>query len=265
MDNPFVSPTILSFCPGILGLERGLERAIGKFTVAAYCEIEAFICANLVTGMETGILAPAPIWTDAKTFPSQYFRGKIHGIIGGYPCQPFTVSGDRKGESDPRHLWPFFRNRINTIKPFWCLFENVAGHLTLGYEQVKRDLEEMGYLIKEGIYSAEEVAANQKRERLFILALANSCSSRNEAWLSETKQRQKGFSEIINHSSLGSQWVAAPDKKQYEWEAPRLIPSMVSTFHGYNFREDLLRAYGNSVVEQTAEIAFIDLLNKHLK
>lgn len=97
MDNPFQSPAVLSFCAGLLGLERGLERAIGKLNVAAYCEIEAFICENLVAGMETGFLAPAPIWTDAKTFPAQHFHGKIHGIIGGYPCQPFSTAGKRMG------------------------------------------------------------------------------------------------------------------------------------------------------------------------
>src|SRR5713226_4580980 len=115
VDNPFDSPVVLSFCPGFLGIERGLERAIGKFTVAAYCEIEAFICANLVAGMESGILAPTPIWSDAKTFPEEGFRGKIHGIIGGYPCQPFSNAGHRKGEDDPRHLWPHIRRHISTI------------------------------------------------------------------------------------------------------------------------------------------------------
>lgn len=85
MDYTEQSPVILSFCPGLLGLERGIERAIGTISVAVYVEIEAFIIANLVAGMESGMVDPAPIWTDAKTFDGVHFRGKIHGLVGGRP------------------------------------------------------------------------------------------------------------------------------------------------------------------------------------
>src|SRR5687767_3415995 len=68
VDNPFKSPAIISFCPGILGIERGLKRAGVHPRVMAYVEIEAYIIANLVAGMEAGVLDPAPVWTDAKTF-----------------------------------------------------------------------------------------------------------------------------------------------------------------------------------------------------
>jgi hypothetical protein len=101
VDNPFESPAILSLCPGILGLERGIERAIGPVRVAAYVEIEAFIVANLVAAMEAGLLAPAPIWTDVKTLNAKVFRKRIHGIIGGYPCQPFSLAGNRGGQMIP--------------------------------------------------------------------------------------------------------------------------------------------------------------------
>lgn len=97
VDNPFNSPAILSLCPGFLGLERGLERAIGPIRVAAYVETESFVVANLVAAMEKGFMAPAPIWTDLKTLNGRIFRGKIHGIIGGYPCQPFSIIGKQQG------------------------------------------------------------------------------------------------------------------------------------------------------------------------
>jgi len=170
------SPVIISLCPGIRGIERGLERIFREVRACAYVEIEAFIVENLLAAMEAGLVAPAPIWTNLKTFNPEPFRGLIDGIIGGYPCQPFSLAGNRAGENDPRHLWPFIREHVRTIKPGWCFFENVAGHLTLGFDVVKRELEEMDYFVEAGIYSAEEIGAPQRRERLFILAIrvANS-------------------------------------------------------------------------------------------
>jgi site-specific DNA-cytosine methylase len=171
VDNTEQSPVILSICPGILGLERGLERAIGPFCVAAYVEIEAFIIANLVYAREQGVLAPAPVWTDVKTFDGNIVRGKIDGIIGGYPCQPFSNAGKQLGTEDPRHLWPYIQRIIAAARPVWCFFENVEGHLSLGYDQVYRSLRDMGYQVEAGMYSAEEVGAPHQRNRLFILAI----------------------------------------------------------------------------------------------
>lgn len=107
VDNTLESPAVLSLCTGMRGLERGIERAIGPVRTVAYVEIEAFIIENLVQQMEQGVLAPAPVWSNLKTFPSEQFHGKIHGITGGYPCQPFSVAGQQKGTEDPRHLWPY--------------------------------------------------------------------------------------------------------------------------------------------------------------
>lgn len=326
MDHPFESPVILSFCPGILGLERGLTRAIGPVRIAAYVEIEAFIIANLIAGMEAGVLDPAPVWTDVKTFDAQPFRGKIHGIIGGYPCQPFSNAGKQLAEQDPRHLWPYLRRHIQTINPFWCFFENVAAHLKLGYRTVKSDLEELGYTVEEGIFTAEEVGAPHKRERLFILALADATEQRlqKSGW-TKPGQSTKAANEVANaygasairklgnilpqsppnegktqrgnwqwgwdefkygHQAMADtmrqrrqlqvereqptikqfKWPAPQGSYQHEWEEPRTIePGMGCTVNGYNFREDFLRALGNSVVEQTAELAFTTLLKKHFE
>lgn len=194
MDNTFKSPAILSLCPGFLGLERGLIRAIGNIRVVAYVEIETFVIANLIAAMEKGFLAPAPVWSDVKTLNGAIFRGKIDGIIGGYPCQPFSHAGQRGGTEDPRHLYPFISGIIKAAGPVWCFFENVAGHLTLGFPEVSADLRSMGYSVEAGIYSAEEAGAPQERDRLFILAIksehvANMQSSRIRG-LSERKQGQ---------------------------------------------------------------------------
>lgn len=315
MDNPFKSPAVISFCPGILGIERGLKRAGVHPHVAAYMEIEAYICANLVAGMEAGILDPAPIWTDAKTFDARPFRGRIHGIIGGYPCPGESLAGLREGHLYKGFIWPAIRRAIAATRPLFCFFENVDDHLTGTYPIVQRSLRNMGYRVEAGVYSAEEVGATQERQRLFVLALANSYNTKWRSWITEilsnerksdvqwgkespnsltscgedvgnticepyrgngsklyaTKARiqqpeEKG-SGIVSRSRIGyTGFPMGQGYEQWEWEEPREVkPGLGLSIDGYNFREDLLRALGNSVVEQTAELAFIDLLNKHLK
>lgn len=207
MDHPIKSPAVLSFCPGVLGLERGLERAIGKIRVMAYVEIEAFIIANLVAGMESGMVDPAPVWSDAKTFDAQPFRGKVHGIIGGYPCPGESLAGLREGHLYKGFIWPSIRRAIAAARPLWCYFENVEAHLTGTFPIVLRSLHNMGYRVEAGIFTAEEVGAPQERERVFILAVANShCAStirelRNlceegQKDEGETRQRQRSRDEF---------------------------------------------------------------------
>ncbi len=301
MDTTKKSPIIISLCTGIRGLERGLERALQQeVRVASYVEIEAFIIANLIAGMEAGVLATAPVWANLKTFPYRGFHGKVHGIIGGYPCPPFSYAGKRKWREDPRHLWPYIWRIVQSVKPVFCFFENVEGHLNLGFEEVSRDLRKLGYNVEAGIYSAEEVGAPHQRKRLFILAiladsdhghlfritkgflpekeaeriqkwnyfqklgqssnLANTISERLEEF-----REQSAWKELTPTERGGTtSWPAGPGQQQCFWEEPRIIESgMGVTVDGYNFREDLLRAAGNGVVEQTAELAFIDLLRKH--
>ena len=314
VDNTFKSPAILSYCTGFGGLERGIKRALGSVRTVAIVEIEAFIIENLLAGMESGVLAPAPIWPNIKTFDARPFRGKIHGIVGGYPCQPFSNAGNRKGTEDPRHLYPYLERDIEAARPVWCFFENVGGHLSLGFDEVYRSLSGMGYAVEAGLYTAAEVGAPHERERLFILAIRKDwladthntgnrtpicrdnrerpqivCCGDNKPQLKPGRQceeladtskpglprrtcgefrgicKKTGACERCKYGGIYAEaWPARPGEPQHAWEEPRTIKSgMGSTINGYNFREDLLRAYGNSVVEQTAEIAFIDLLKKH--
>ena len=162
-------PTVIAFCAGYGGIERGLDLAGLEHRVIAYVEIEAFAIANLVNKMEAGQLPPAPIYTNLKTFPAHLFRDRVDLITGGYPCQPFSAAGQRKGTDDPRHLWPFIRRHIESIRPARCFFENVEGHISLGLSSVISDLEEDGYRTAWGIFSAREVGAPHQRKRVYIL------------------------------------------------------------------------------------------------
>jgi site-specific DNA-cytosine methylase len=97
VDSTNQSPTVLSLCSGIRGLERGLEQAIGPVRTICYVENEAFVIENLAAEMEAGEVAPAPIWPDVKTFKSKIFRDRVDWLLGGYPCTPFSLAGKRKG------------------------------------------------------------------------------------------------------------------------------------------------------------------------
>lgn len=208
--------THISLCSGYAGIDLGLKRAVpGLFTIA-YSEIEAFACANLVAKMEAGHLDPAPIWTDLKTFPWQSFSGKVDILSGGYPCQPFSTAGGRKGSEDPRHLWPYIANGIRLSKPGICFFENVEGHISLGLSTVVSDLEEMGYKVSWGIFSASEVGAPHQRKRTFILANNSMSRARKDhSWLWEGTGRTCGGKRTA--------WPSRQGELQYEWEPSRVM------------------------------------------
>ena len=165
--------THVSLCAGYGGIDLGLKRAIPSLRTIAFSEIEAFACANLVAKMEAGHLDPAPIWTDVKTFPYASFHGKVDILSGGYPCQPFSAAGKRLGADDPRHLWPFIADGVAAMRPEWCFFENVEGHISLGLPNVIEDVAGMGYRTAWGIFSAAECGAPHQRKRVFILAHRN--------------------------------------------------------------------------------------------
>lgn len=171
---------ILSLCTGVGGIELGFKLAVPTSRTVAYVEIEAYACEILVKRMEEKILDEAPIWSNIKSFDGKPWRGKVDIITGGYPCQPFSIAGKKLGDRDPRHLWPYIRRIISEVEPTMCFFENVGGHLQLGFEQVHDDLQRLGYTVKAGLFTAEEVGAPHRRERLFILAYRNHsrcCSS----------------------------------------------------------------------------------------
>ena len=261
--------TVISFCAGYGGIERGLELAGVRIRVIAYVEIEDFAIANLVAKMESGELAPAPIYTDLKTFPASYFRGKVDIFIGGYPCQPFSVAGKGLGKDDPRHLWPYLLEHIRAVNPVRCLWENVTGHIHKGLEEVVEDLEGEGYRATWGIFSAAEVGAKHRRERIFILAGSNSVrelqpkrslenvrgraahSSKqladSERWRPTEVQAEGGFtsSEVpVCESSSGG-------TRGNEWPPE---PAVGRVANGIPNRSHRLKCLGNAVVPPIPEL-----------
>lgn len=161
---------VLSLCSGGAGLDLGVKLAVPRARTVCYVEIEAYACEVLASRMETQQLDEAPIWTDLRSFYGAEWRGVVDCVIGGYPCQPFSVAGKRRGADDPRHLWPAIVDILLDTQPAVCFFENVGHHLRLGFHDVACDLLGMGYRVAAGLFTAEEVGLPHKCERLFIMA-----------------------------------------------------------------------------------------------
>ena len=169
--------------------------------------------------MEAGCLDPAPIWTDVKTFPWHQFRDRVDVLTGGYPCQPFSSAGLRKGTDDPRHLWPFISSGIQVVRPRLCFFENVEGHISLGLREVIADLESLGYETAWGIFSASEVGAPHQRKRVFIMAYRNSERGQLSNWWKQSTEQMS----ISNGEAWRDVWPSRPGQPQHAWEPPRVV------------------------------------------
>jgi DNA (cytosine-5)-methyltransferase 1 len=107
------------------------------------------------------------------------WRGKIDVLSGGFPCQPYSVAGKRKGKDDERHLWPEMCRTIREIKPRWVVGENVYGLVSwndgMVFNEVCTDLENEGYEVQSYIIPACSQDAPHKRDRIFIVAHSNCC------------------------------------------------------------------------------------------
>jgi len=171
---------IADLCAGTGQGALGVRLALGweRVHTVLYVERDSYAAATLVARMADQTLDPAPVWDDVTTCTSPACLAALAGarpliVTAGYPCQPFSCAGKRLGEQDERHLWPHIDEFIEACKPECCFFENVPGHLSMGYARVRGDLERRGYRVAAGLFSAAEVGASHRRERLFILGVAD--------------------------------------------------------------------------------------------
>ncbi len=162
--------TASPLCAGAGGLELGLHLLLPGYRTVCWVERDAYAAATLVARMEDAALDDAPVWSDLRTFDGGAWRGKVDILTAGYPCQPFSAAGLRRGTEDPRHLWPEVARILRETAAPVLVAENVLGHLSLGFDSVREELQAMGYDVAAGLYSAAEVGAPHIRQRLFILA-----------------------------------------------------------------------------------------------
>lgn len=127
-------------------------------------------------------------WPNAKSYGDitktdfTIWRGKIDILTGGFPCQPYSNAGKRKGKEDDRHLWPEMLRAIREISPRWIVGENVRGLTNwnggLVFDEVQADLEAEGYEVLPFLLPACGVNAPHRRDRIWFVAYAES-SNRN--------------------------------------------------------------------------------------
>jgi DNA (cytosine-5)-methyltransferase 1 len=126
-------------------------------------------------------------------------------ITGGYPCQPFSQAGSRRGEHDERHLWPYVRDAIREVRPEFAILENVKGHITLGLAEVLGDIAELGFDAEWSTFRASDVGACHRRERVFILASDPNRPRRSErCWSGAVKQEDSAVERKGNASPYPS-------------------------------------------------------------
>ena len=213
---------ILSLCSGVGGLELGLKLAMPNSRVVAYCEREAYAAAILRKRMEETFLDEAPIWDDVRTFDGKPWRGKVDLITAGFPCQPASTAGKRKGTDDERWIWPDIKRVIREVKPGWVFLENVPGLLSVNsgraFAEILWDLAQAGFDVRWMCLSAADVGANHKRERVWILAHANGTRKLQPQGVEQNKRRRFGNSgEEVPHAlhSRGG-WRAEQQKRNQE-------------------------------------------------
>lgn len=178
-----------SLCTGYGGLDLAVEAVTGGHTVW-YSEFDK----QAAKIMEHHRPDLKNLWDLTKVDWATV--EPIDILTAGYPCQPFSGAGQRKGTNDPRHIWPSIAEAIRLLQPNLVVLENVRGHLSLGFGEVLGDLYILGYDAKWRIIRASDVGAPHQRARLFIVAYP-----KGSRWRSQ--QNRQGASVSTSANGLG--------------------------------------------------------------
>jgi DNA (cytosine-5)-methyltransferase 1 len=177
-----------SLCSGYGGLDMAVEAFYNAETVWM-CDIDKY--SSIVIKERWGL----PNLGNLKTVDWAAVE-PIDILTAGYPCQPFSTAGQRKGLEDERHIWPYIKEIISTLQPKRVILENVRGHLTLGFKEVLKDLTEIGYDAKWAIVRASDVGAPHRRERLFVIAEPSHSNSERGNFRGDRTTGNQGKSQF---------------------------------------------------------------------
>lgn len=192
-----------SLCSGYGGLEMGLITAVGG-TVAWHAELEP---------------APAKIlahhWPEVPnlgdiTAVDWFWVEPVDWLAAGFPCQPASAAGQRKGMDDERWLWDAVAGAISGVRPRRVLLENVPGLLTVdggrAFERVICDLAALGYVGRYGVIRASDAGAPHARARWFLIAADADSERSDRAGLHAEDQRRE-----LQRRRVDRVLVGAPD------------------------------------------------------
>ena len=208
-------------------------------------------------------------------------RGTIDVLTGGFPCQPYSLAGKRKGKEDERHLWPEMLRAIREIAPSYIVGENVFGLLNwdggLVFNEVQVDLENEGYEVQPCLLPACAKNAPHRRERIWFIAYNDSFrQQRNKELKKGFKHngRREAFSKLDTHVSFGNVTDTECERQQGSRQAERQMCSetygnwetswtnpnggwptqspICGGNDGVSYRMDRLKALGNAIVPQVA-------------
>ena len=221
-----------SLFSGIGGLDLGLERA--GMEIVWHSEIDEYASKVLKKHWPE-----VPNHGDIKRIDFRNVE-PVDVICGGYPCQPFSLAGVRKGTDDPRHLWPWVRDAISVLRPKFAILENVRGHITLGGTTVIGELASIGYDAEWSVISAAGLGAPHRRERIIILAYPASGVMALDRPSKDPSTESRRWNVDRATGERFVEW----------WENEPSVPRMAD---GIPHRLDRLKGLGNAVVPQMGE------------
>lgn len=183
-----------SLCTGYGGLDMAVEAYFNAETVWT-SDIDKY--ASIVIKERIG----KPNLGDLKAIDWTQVE-PIDILTAGYPCQPFSHAGQRKGTEDERHIFPYIMQAIGILRPRIIVLENVRGHLSLGFKEVLQNLAEAGYDARWRVVRASDAGAPHQRARLFIIAYApNGGCTHWHTWRSKPTQPESAYDGCATHAN----------------------------------------------------------------
>lgn len=222
------------------------EKHIG-FGEVINADIKTLVPAQIKNAQRFHAFAGIGVWDYALKLAG--WPNEIPVWTGSCPCQPFSVSGKRKGADDPRHLWPAWYALIEQCLPPVIFGEQVASpDGRYWFDAVSTDLETLGYAVAAADLCAAGVGAPNIRQRIFWVAYANrSGSQRWKIHGDDTCKRRSRSRSMASGFWTSADWLECTDGRSRPVE-----PSTCPLADGDPGRVGRLRAYGNAI---NAEVA----------